>query len=211
MADIIHERITAWNQANPQAMVDEAAARAVASHEGLSGGIGDGGHAFGPWQLNDAGGVITGKFPGMPPEQINAWAWSPEGLDFAISHISSVAGGMSGGEAVQNIVKRFERPANPQAEVDKSLATLHATTQAGAPAQPQTPAPPVDSAPEAPPLPDILSGMPPPLTHPDSLNALFAQERDRGMASLMKGEVPDLLGQVGRIASMMGATNERKT
>lgn len=117
-------QIQNWNAANPHAAVDPQAALAVATHEGLSGGIGDGGHAFGPWQLNNAGGVITGMFPGASPEQINAWAWSPEGLSFAIRHIATVAGGLKGAPAVTNIVTRFERPANPSAEVANSLATL---------------------------------------------------------------------------------------
>lgn len=102
--------------------LDPQAALAVASAEGLSGGIGDGGHAFGPFQLNNAGGVITGKFPGWSPTQINAWAWSPAGIDYALSGISHVAAGLRGGQAVSNIVSRFERPADPAGEIQRAIA-----------------------------------------------------------------------------------------
>ena len=39
--------------------LDPDAVMRVAAGEGLGGGIGDAGHAFGPFQLNNAGGVIT--------------------------------------------------------------------------------------------------------------------------------------------------------
>lgn len=128
---LVQARIRAWNQANPRAQIDPRAAIAVASTEGLGGGIGDGGHAFGPWQLNDAGGVITGRFKGWSPEQINAWAWTPAGIDEALRHIASVSGGMSGAEAVNNIVRRFERPADPDSEVRRATGSLGLTPTTG--------------------------------------------------------------------------------
>lgn len=97
--------------------LDPRAVFAIASHEGLSGGIGDGGHAFGPFQLNNAGGVITGKFQGQTPGQINRWAWTPQGIDYALEAISKAAGGLKGLPAIRAITTRFERPANPQAEI----------------------------------------------------------------------------------------------
>lgn len=97
--------------------IDPRAELAIAAHEGLSGGIGDGGHAFGPNQLNNAGGVLTGKFAGQSPSQINQWAWSPAGIDYALQGIAKIAGGLHGLPAIQAITNRFERPANPGAEI----------------------------------------------------------------------------------------------
>lgn len=91
---------------------------AVASREGLSGGVGDSGHAFGPFQLNDAGGVITGR-----PGNHRAFAESPEGIAWALGQIAQVAKGQRGQQAINSIVRRFERPANPDAEVAGALAS----------------------------------------------------------------------------------------
>lgn len=99
--------------------LDARAVLAVASAEGLSGGVGDGGHAFGPFQLNDAGGVLTNA----PAEHhSNEWAWSDEGIRFALDHIARVASGLKGQEAIATIVNRFERPADPQAEIQRASA-----------------------------------------------------------------------------------------
>lgn len=121
--------------------LDPNAVLAVASAEGLSGGIGDQGHAFGPWQLNNAGGVITGKFSGQSPQEINRWAWSRPGLEFALNQIAGVARGLSGREAVTNIVRRFERPAAPGAEVQRALAALPQFSKNGGGEQPRKPGP----------------------------------------------------------------------
>lgn len=102
--------------------LDLQALLAIASHEGAGGGIGDGGHAFGPFQLNDAGGVLTGKLAGLSPEQKNEWAWSPAGIKFAEDGIAKVASGQHGAQAIQSIASRFERPANVQAEISDALA-----------------------------------------------------------------------------------------
>lgn len=102
--------------------LDLKALLAITSHEGAGGGIGDGGHAFGPFQLNNAGGVLTGKFPGWTPQQINAWAWSPAGINYALNGISKVASGQRGAQAVESIASKFERPANVQAEISDALA-----------------------------------------------------------------------------------------
>lgn len=99
--------------------LDPDAVIAVASAEGLSGGVGDGGHAFGPFQLNDAGGVLTNA----PAEHHNnEWAWSDEGIGFALDHIARVAGGLKGPQAIEAIVTRFERPQDPQSEIQRANA-----------------------------------------------------------------------------------------
>lgn len=96
--------------------IDPQAALAVARVEGLGGGVGDGGHAFGPFQLNDAGGVLTNR-----PGNHRQFAESPAGINWALDQIAGVARGLHGRGAVNAIVRRFERPANPDAEVQKAL------------------------------------------------------------------------------------------
>src|SRR5437764_120284 len=97
--------------------LDPQAVLAVASQEGLSGRIGDSGHAYGPFQLNNAGGVITGTHPGTYDPGIQAWASSPAGINFALDHMAAVAKGLRGPQAVSAIVSRFERPANIPREI----------------------------------------------------------------------------------------------
>jgi D-alanyl-D-alanine carboxypeptidase len=126
---------TAYIRAQARARgLDPAAVIAVASREGLSGGIGDGGHAFGPWQLNNAGGVITGQFKGESPQQINQWAWSPSGINYALDRIAKVAKGLTGKQAVNSIVRNFERPAAPDAEVAGAISAYGGNATAVAPA-----------------------------------------------------------------------------
>lgn len=91
--------------------LDPRAVLAVASAEGgFSGAVGDGGHAFGPFQLNNAGGVITKMFPGQNSVQAQQFATSTAGLIFAISEMAKSAKGLTGMAAVDAIVKNFERP-----------------------------------------------------------------------------------------------------
>lgn len=98
--------------------LDPAAVLAVARQEGLGGGVGDQGTSFGPFQLH-----IGGAFPRGVSGDRNAWAWSPSGLNYALSRIASVASGLHGAKAVNAIVRRFERPANPNAEVSGALSS----------------------------------------------------------------------------------------
>lgn len=129
--------------------LDPAAVLAVASQEGLSGRIGDGGHAYGPFQLNNAGGVITGSHPGVNDRATQAWASSPAGINFALDRIAQVARGLHGAQAVNAIVTQFERPRNPGREVAGANAAYGGYTgyAGGAPTAPpdapQGPAQPV--------------------------------------------------------------------
>lgn len=124
--------------------LDPAAVLAVASQEGLSGRIGDGGHAYGPFQLNNAGGVITDTHPGVNDPGTQAWASSPAGINFALDRIAAVAKGQHGQQAVNSIVTQFERPANPGREVAGASAAYgsysggaaQAVLPPGAPQQP---------------------------------------------------------------------------
>jgi hypothetical protein len=100
--------------------VDINALLSVAAQEGLGGGVGDGGHAFGPFQMNDAGGVLTGKYASS--EAAKAYAESPQGIEDAVKQIAAVAKGKTGQAAIEAIVNGFERPANPQSEINNALA-----------------------------------------------------------------------------------------
>lgn len=103
--------------------LDPNAVLAVASQEGLSGGIGDGGHAYGPFQLNNAGGVITKQYGGhVNDPSVQQWATSPQGINFALDRIAPVARGLHGAQAINAIVSQFERPANPGKEIAGATA-----------------------------------------------------------------------------------------
>lgn len=115
-------KIKAIGQAAAARGLDPQAVLAVSQMEGLSGGIGDNGHAFGPFQLNNAGGVLTGMFPGATPEQLNEWAWSQDGINFALDRIAKVARGLTGEQAIRAIVSEFERPLKPGPEIAGAVA-----------------------------------------------------------------------------------------
>lgn len=116
--------------------LDPAAVLAVASAEGLGGGVGDQGTSFGPFQLHRGGALPSGRG--------RAWAESRPGIDYALRQIQGVAGGMRGQQAIANIVRRFEIPANPTGEIARARAaygrygTLPAGPAAAAPPPPRT-------------------------------------------------------------------------
>lgn len=101
--------------------IDRNAELAVAGQEGLSGRVGDNGTSFGPNQLH-AGGALPSWVWQRGPAFAQQWAWSPEGIDYALSHVARVAGGKKGAAAVQAIVGQFERPADPAGEISRALA-----------------------------------------------------------------------------------------
>lgn len=94
--------------------LDPEAVLAVAAVEGLSGGVGDNGQSFGPFQLYTYGELPKGKD--------RAWAESPEGIEYALDRIATVAKGLKGRAAIEAIVHKFERPADPHGEVQRALA-----------------------------------------------------------------------------------------
>lgn len=128
----VSQQLGVYNQQHAGRQIDPRAALAVAAQEGLSGGIGDGGHAFGPFQLNNAGGVLTGRFPGQSAAQLQAWASSPQGIQDALGRIGGVAGGLHGPAAVKAIVSQFERPANIPREIQSALAAYGIQPQVAA-------------------------------------------------------------------------------
>lgn len=103
--------------------LDPAAVLAVASREGLSGAVGDQGTSYGPFQLHRGGALPAGRG--------QAWAESTQGIDYALGQIAGVARGQRGRAAIENIVRRFERPANPDAEVAGAIGALPSFGGAG--------------------------------------------------------------------------------
>lgn len=170
---ILAQELAKYPQLDPRAVF------AVAGQEGLGGGIGDGGHAYGPFQLNNAGGVITGSHPGVNDPATQQWAWSPAGIDFALHQIAQVAGGMKGQGAVSNIVSRFERPANIPGEISRASAAYGGITAplqapAGAAPPPQATQTQGTGTPRtvAPPTPGLSMPQGVPAMHAPALNAI---------------------------------------
>jgi hypothetical protein len=93
--------------------LDPRAVLAIAAQEGLGGGIGDQGTSFGPFQLHRGGALPSG----IPLSSAQQWAWSQQGLDYALANIARVAGGLRGAPAIAAISTRFERPADPSHEI----------------------------------------------------------------------------------------------
>jgi hypothetical protein len=96
--------------------LDPMAVLAVAAQEGLGGGVGDNGTSFGPWQMH-IGGALPNWVGAKGAAFAQKWAWSPAGIDYALRQMAQVARGLTGNAAIQAIVTRFERPANPNREV----------------------------------------------------------------------------------------------
>jgi hypothetical protein len=96
--------------------LDPRAAASVAMNEsgGRFGAVGDNGTSFGPWQLHVGGALPRGRTA--------AWANSPAGIQYALRQMASVAGGLHGQAAVAAIARRFERPADPGAEIATALS-----------------------------------------------------------------------------------------
>ena len=96
--------------------LDPAAVIAVALGEGgvRYGAVGDNNTSFGPFQLHIGGA--------LPKDKDAAWANSPEGIRYAIrSMVKAGAAGKQGNAAIEAIIRRFERPANPDASVTNAV------------------------------------------------------------------------------------------
>ena len=120
--------------------VDPRAALAVAGQEGLGGGIGDYGTSFGPFQLH-YGGAYPSWAPRSSQGASQAWAQSPQGINYALNQIAGVARGQTGQPAVNSIVYRFERPQAPGPEAARAWANYAGTNVPGpAPATSVAPA-----------------------------------------------------------------------
>lgn len=98
--------------------LDPTAVLSVAAHEGLSGGVGDNGTSFGPFQLH-AGGALPQQVWSQGPQYAQQWAWSPAGISYALQTMAnSGAKGLTGQQAIAAIVNNFERPADPGGEIN---------------------------------------------------------------------------------------------
>lgn len=92
--------------------IDPLASFANAMAEGIGGGIGDGGEAFGPWQIHLEDGRMA-QFDNQDTYSpiVQAWAWTENGIEYATrSMVAGGARGKHGHEAVYDIVYGFERP-----------------------------------------------------------------------------------------------------
>jgi hypothetical protein len=112
--------------------LDPNAVLAVAKQEGLSGGIGDYGTSFGPWQLH-IGGALPSAVGARGAGYAQRWAWSPAGINYALDQMAHVARGQRGRAAVTSIVSRFERPAAPGREIAGALGAYGSAIGAGRP------------------------------------------------------------------------------
>jgi len=107
--------------------LDPSAVLAVAGGEGgfenRAGDVGDGGTSFGPFQLHE-GGALPRRFAGNPGAA-DSWAWSDPGVDYALGRMAGAgANGLRGAAAIDAIVRRFERPKDPDTSVRNALARL---------------------------------------------------------------------------------------
>jgi murein DD-endopeptidase MepM/ murein hydrolase activator NlpD len=113
LAEMVHE----WA---PKFGVDPVAALQVSAVEGGGrfGAVGDQGTSFGPWQLH-----IGGAMPAQhsTPTAAAAFANSEEGVKYVLQQMGKVAGGLTGRQAIEAIVRKFERPAAPEAEIQRAL------------------------------------------------------------------------------------------
>lgn len=107
--------------------LDPAAVAAVASVEGgftkRPGTYdpdqqGNPGWAYGPFQMRSPGALPIESAGANGPG--NAYAWSNVGIDYAVDQIAKVAGGRKGQDAITAIVRDFEKPANPDAEIARA-------------------------------------------------------------------------------------------
>lgn len=121
--------------------LDPEAVLAVAMSEGgvRYGAVGDNGTSFGPFQLH-IGGALP-KQHSVSQKAAQAFANSPAGISYALRKMAeSGAQGLTGQSAVSAIVRNFERPAAPEAEIERamghygSFGNLGRSSNVGAPA-----------------------------------------------------------------------------
>lgn len=93
--------------------IDPLASAANAMNEGIGGTIGDSGSAYGPWQIHATDGRLA-RFSGRAANdpEVQAWAWSANGIDYAHQSMAKAgASGLRGHAAVDRILNYFEQPA----------------------------------------------------------------------------------------------------
>lgn len=100
--------------------LDAAAVLAVAQQEGLGGLPGDNNTSFGPHQLH-IGGLLPGDVAARGASYAQDWAWSEEGFNYALQQLASVASGLRGSMAIDQIVTRFEKPSTDYGPTHRNL------------------------------------------------------------------------------------------
>lgn len=108
--------------------------------------VGDlsGGGSYGPFQLYTQG-ELPKRYRGKP-KVADQWAWSPQGVSYALSRMAQTgAKGLTGQDAVEAIIRKFERPADPDKSVQLALSRLGGFT----PSSPTPVAPTVPDLPRA--------------------------------------------------------------
>jgi hypothetical protein len=112
--DVVHEIL---QRSLEKGASDIQALLAVASVEGgfdPSSPPGDQGTSFGPFQLHKGGALPAGI---ADPQR---WAWSKPGIDYAVDRAVAAEQGASGHAAIANIVRGFEHPKDPTAEIARA-------------------------------------------------------------------------------------------
>jgi hypothetical protein len=84
------------------------------------------GFSVGPFQLF-SGGALPARIRSRGMEYADQWAWSPEGIRYALGRIASVAKGQKGERAVRSIITQFEKPAKPGKSIADALARLESS------------------------------------------------------------------------------------
>ncbi len=116
MAISYNEQMVGWmKQSAAKYNIDYPASMAVALSEGglVPGAVGDGGTSFGPFQLHVGGA--------LPKNRGAAWANSRAGIDYAYRKMAETgSSGLTGAAAIGNIIRKFERPADPDNAVSRA-------------------------------------------------------------------------------------------
>lgn len=77
------------------------------------------GWSYGPFQMRSPGALPIESSGATGPGA--AFAWSQQGIDYAVDQIATVAKGARGVTAIDRIVGRFEQPANPAGDLSRAL------------------------------------------------------------------------------------------
>lgn len=118
--------------------LDAYAVFAQAYNEGISGKVGDNGDSFGPWQLYRNGRLprMYRSYPKSSPK-VNTWAWSRQGIDYALDGMVGVgAAGLRGVAAVTVLTEKYEVPADWQARNIERIRTYEQLSRLGGGAWP---------------------------------------------------------------------------